>query len=266
MADEIVLERSGAVATLVLNRPAKHNAITSGMYQELPDHVRQVEEDDDARVLIVRGAGERAFASGADISEFERVRGNAEDAKVYNRHVAAAEQALARLSKPSIAMVRGYCIGGGCGLALACDLRFTDSSGRFGITPAKLGLVYGLESTKRLVDLVGPSQAKYILMSGRQIDAARAYRIGLVDQLYDADELEGATVSFATLLTRRAQLSVRAVKQIVGLILAGQTADDDATRTLRDSSFDSADYAEGVRAFLEKREPRWARGDEADER
>lgn len=259
MADEIILERSGAVATLVLNRPAKHNAITQGMYQDLPQYVRQVEDDDDARVLVVRGAGERAFASGADISEFERVRGNSADAKVYNRHVAAAEHALAGLSKPSIAMVRGYCIGGGCGLALACDLRFADGSSRFGITPAKLGLVYGLESTKRLVDLVGPAQAKYILMSGRQIDAARAYQIGLVDQLYDADELEEATFSFATLLTRRAQLSVRAVKQVVGLILAGQTADDDATRALRDSSFDSPDYAEGVRAFLEKREPRWAR-------
>lgn len=257
MSDALLLERSGEVATLVLNRPERHNAITSAMYKTLPDYVRQVEEDREVKVLVVRGAGERAFASGADIGEFERVRANAADAKVYNQHVADAEAALATLAKPTIAMVHGYCIGGGCGLAMACDLRFSGETGRFGITPAKLGLVYSLESTKRLVDLVGPSRAKYVLMSGQQIPARRAYEIGLVDQIHPADEVERATYDLAHLLTTRAQYSVRAVKRMVRLICQGQSHDDEETRALRNDSFDTEDYAEGVRAFLERREPRF---------
>lgn len=255
MTDELLLDRSDEVATLTLNRPRKHNAITFEMYENLPGLVAQVEEDRAVKVLVVRGAGERAFASGADISEFERVRANAADAKVYNDRVAATERAIAGLSKPTIAMVHGYCIGGGCGLALACDFRFTDTAGRFGITPAKLGIVYSLESTKRLLDLVGPSNAKHILMSGRQVDARRAYEIGLVDQVHAPEEVEDVTMEFARLLCSRAQFSVRAVKQIIGMILAGQTHDDERTAKLRNDSFDTPDYAEGVRAFLEKREP-----------
>lgn len=255
MSDEILLERRGEVATLTLNRPDKRNAITLGMYQALPDHLRQVEQERDIKVLVLRGAGDKAFASGADIGEFEQVRATAADAQIYNQHVAAAERALAGLSKPSIAMVHGYCIGGGCGLATACDFRFSDETGRFGITPAKLGLVYSLESTKRLVDLAGPATAKYILMSGRQLPAQRAYEVGLVDQIHAAGDLHEATREFADLLTTRAQYSVRAVKQIVRRIEAGQSYDDEETERLRNDSFDTDDYAEGVRAFLERREP-----------
>ncbi|MQA85887.1 MAG: enoyl-CoA hydratase [Streptosporangiales bacterium] len=257
MADELVLNRSGDVATLTLNRPDKHNAITYEMFRNLPEVVREAAEDRAVKVLVVRGAGEKAFASGADISEFERVRANSADARVYNQYVAAAEQAITRLAKPTIAMVRGYCIGGGCGLALACDLRFADTTARFGITPAKLGIVYSLESTKRLVDLVGPAQAKYILMSGQQIDARRAHGIGLVDELHEPAEFEEATLGFARLLCSRSQYSVRAVKHMVGLILAGQVEDDEETRQLRSVAFDTPDFAEGVRAFREKREPRF---------
>ena len=159
------------------------------------------------------------------------------------------------MSKPTIAMVHGYCIGGGCGLALACDLRFVDERARFGITPAKLGLVYSLDSTKRLVDVVGPSRAKWILMSGQLVTADRAHQIGLADEVVPTDDLEKLTYEFAELLCTRAQFSIRATKQIVARILAGQTEDDEATRDLRNSSFDTDDYAEGVRAFLEKRPP-----------
>jgi len=152
-------------------------------------------------------------------------------------------------------MVHGYCIGGGCGLALACDLRFVDERASFGITPAKLGLVYSLDSTKRLVDVVGPSRAKWILMSGQLVNAERAHQIGLADEVVPTDDLEKLTYEFAELLCTRAQFSIRATKQIVTRILAGQTEDDEATRDLRNSSFDTDDYAEGVRAFLEKRPP-----------
>ena len=253
--EDLVVERSGAIATLVLNRPDSHNAVRLGMYEALPALLSEVDQDRDVKVLVVRGAGQKAFASGADISEFREVRANAETARAYNERVAAAELALEGLSKPSIAMVHGYCIGGGCGLALACDLRFVDERASFGITPAKLGLVYSLDSTKRLVDVVGPSRAKWILMSGQRVDAERAHQIGLADEVVPTDDLEKLTYEFAELLCTRAQFSVRATKQIVTRILSGQTEDDEATRDLRNSSFDTDDYAEGVRAFLEKRPP-----------
>jgi enoyl-CoA hydratase/carnithine racemase len=253
--EDLVVERSGAVATLVLNRPDSHNAVRLGMYEALPDLLAEVDGDQAVKVLVVRGAGQKAFASGADISEFREVRANAETARAYNERVAAAELALEGMSKPTIAMVHGYCIGGGCGLALACDLRFVDERARFGITPAKLGLVYSLDSTKRLVDVVGPSRAKWILMSGQLVNADRAHQIGLADEVVPTDDLEKLTYEFAELLCTRAQFSIRATKQIVTRILAGQTEDDEATRDLRNSSFDTDDYAEGVRAFIEKRPP-----------
>lgn len=255
MTDHLLLSRSGAVATLTLNRPERHNAITLDMFRALPTVLAELDADDAIKVVVLRGAGRRAFASGADIAEFEEVRGDAASARVYNDDVAVAEQALRDLTKPTIAMIHGYCIGGGCGLALAADLRFGDTRTRMAITPAKLGLVYSLDSTRRLVDLVGPSRAKWILMSGEQMDAHEAHRLGLLDDLQPAESLEGHTYDFARLLTTRAQYSVRAAKQIVNRIVAGQIAEDEFTTDLRNSSFDTADYAEGVRAFLDKREP-----------
>jgi enoyl-CoA hydratase/carnithine racemase len=258
MSDEILVERDDSIATVVLNKPASHNAISLSMYQRIPQVLDALDADREVKVIVVRGAGTRSFASGADISEFEQVRGNATAAKAYNEHVAAAEHALERTTKPTIAMVHGYCIGGGCGLALACDLRFADERSRFGITPAKLGLVYSLESTKRLVDVVGPSRAKWILFSGQPVYADDALRLGLIDELVPADDLEKHTYEFARLITTRAQFSVRSSKRIVDLVLAGQTADDDVTTEIRNSSFDTDDYAEGVRSFLEKRPPRFS--------
>ena len=168
-----------------------------------------------------------------------------------------AEARLAALTKPTIAMVQGPCIGGGCGLAVACDLRFSDTTGRFGITPANLGLVYSLPATKRLVDLVGPARAKYILFSGRHVPAERALEIGLVDELFEPHELADAVTAFAETVASRAQFSVRSTKRMVHLIMAGQTADNEETRKLRLDSFATDDYREGVRAFLEKRDPRF---------
>ncbi|MGH3664853.1 MAG: enoyl-CoA hydratase-related protein [Egibacteraceae bacterium] len=257
MADELYLERDGDVAILVLNRPEKRNAIRLDMYQRLPQLLREVATDPDILVLVVRGGGERTFSAGADISEFRTVRADSDDARVNNAAVAEAENALAGLDKPTIAMVHGHCIGGGCGLALACDFRFSDPDGRFGITPAKLGLVYSLESSKRLVDLVGPSQAKYILLSGEQLPADRALRLGLVNEVVGADQLAVRTAEFAALLASRAQFTVRSMKEIVRRISAGQAADDAATTELRDASFDTDDYAEGVAAFLERRPPKF---------
>jgi enoyl-CoA hydratase/carnithine racemase len=257
VSDQILVERAGAVATVVLNRPRSHNAITIDMYRELPGVLAGLDADADVKVVVLRGAGRKAFASGADISQFERERGDAEKARSYNEHVAAAERALDTMAKPTVAMIHGYCIGGGAGLALACDLRFADDNSRFAITPAKLGLVYSLESTKRVVDLVRPSRATWILVSGQQIAAERALQLGLVDEVLPVDELERHTYEFAEVVTTRAQFSVRMGKEMVRRVVAGQLADDEETLAIRNSSFDTGDYAEGVRAFLEKRPPRF---------
>jgi len=255
MTDDLILDRAGAVATLTLNRPQTHNAINLGMYEAIPGLIESVAKDPEIKVLVLRGAGEKAFASGADISEFREVRGDADSARAYNERVAAAEQAIEGLEKPTIAMIHGYCIGGGLGLALACDLRFADDRVRMAITPSKLGLVYSLESTKRVVELVGPSRAKWILMSGQQMRGARVLELGLADELTTPEELEAMTYEFAELVCSRAQFSVRSAKTIVGRVLAGQVTDDEFTTELRNSSFDTEDYAEGVRAFLGKRAP-----------
>jgi len=254
-SEELLLQRDGEVATLVLNRPESRNAIRLDMYRALPELLEGLDRDPGIKVIVVRGAGEKSFASGADITEFREVRADADGARLYNRAVEAAERALEGLRKPTIAMVHGYAIGGGAGLALACDLRFADERARIGITAARLGLVYSLESTKRLVDLVGPAQAKWILMSGEHVHADRALDLGLFNEVVPAEELARVTYDFAELLCSRAQVTVRAVKEIVRHIVAGQAEDDEVTRELRNSSFDSDDYAEGVRAFLEKRAP-----------
>jgi enoyl-CoA hydratase/carnithine racemase len=257
MSDHLLVERQGAVATVVLNKPQSHNAISIDMYRDLPGIVAELDADPSVKVIVLRGAGQKSFASGADISEFEQERSDATKARNYNKHVAAAEQAIEGLSKPTIAMIHGYCIGGGAGLAFSADLRFGDDRTAMAITPAKLGLVYSLESTKRLVDLAGPSRAKWILMSGQKMSADEALRVGLLDEVATVDDLDTHTYDFAQLLTSRAQFSVRAAKTIVNRIVAGQTTEDSVTTDLRNTSFDTADYAEGVRAFLEKRTPRF---------
>jgi enoyl-CoA hydratase/carnithine racemase len=255
MSDHLVVERRDAVATVILNRPESHNAINVAMYGDLPDVVGALDADPTVKVIVMRGAGTRSFASGADISEFEAERSDAVKAKAYNEKVAAAEHAIEELTKPSIAMIHGYCIGGGAGLALACDIRFADRAAKFAITPAKLGLVYSLESSKRMVDLVGPSRTKWILYSGLQIPADRAYELGLFDEVVDADDLEELTYGFADTVCSRAQFSVRAGKVMVDKVVAGQVRDDDATIDLRNSSFDTEDFTEGVQAFMAKRSP-----------
>jgi enoyl-CoA hydratase/carnithine racemase len=249
----LTLLRTGTIATLTLNRPHARNAISFEMYKSLPGLLSEVEADIDIKVLIVRGAGEAAFAAGADIKEFRTLRADGAGARIYNAAVALAEHSIAGLSKPTIAMVHGFCIGGGCGLALACDFRIADTKSAFGITPARLGLVYSLESTKRLIDVVGPAEASFILFSGRHVDAARALRTGLANELHEPEDLVAATFALASEISQRAPLSLRRTKEIIQLIQMGQVSDDAHTIKLRNSSFDSLDYSEGVAAFLEKR-------------
>ncbi len=173
MNDGIDFHIDGEVARLTFNRPDKMNAITHDMWSAIPDVVAAVEGDPGAKVLVVTGAGPH-FSAGADIGEFRALRSTAEGAAVYDKAVTAAVQALSSLRKPSVAMVHGNCIGGGCQLAVACDFRFAAADARFGITPAKLGIVYDFLSTRQLVALIGPANARYLLLSAQLVDAEKA--------------------------------------------------------------------------------------------
>ncbi|GAA4412075.1 enoyl-CoA hydratase-related protein [Actinokineospora soli] len=255
VSEHLVLSTDGPVATLTIDRPAKRNALSYEMWSAIPGIAATVAADPAVRALVIRG-GEN-FSAGADISEFTDLRRDAEGARRYQVAIHAATSALTDLPKPTIAAITGFCIGGGCELALACDLRLATDDARFGITPAKLGIVFSLPSTKQLVDVVGPSWAKQILYTADIVDAATALRIGLVNELHPADALAKRAHDLAELMATRSQVTIRGAKSIIGRITDGETAEDDAVLALYEGSVTSADYAEGVAAFLEKRTPRF---------
>lgn len=251
----LTLEFEDAVATLTIDRPAKRNAMSYEMWSALPDLLGKVEADESVRALVIRGTDH--FSAGADISEFTTLRADAEGARRYNAVVHAGERSIARLSKPVVAAVTGVCVGGGCEIALACDVRIAADDARFGITPAKLGIVYNLTSTKRLVDAVGPAWASQILFTAELVDAPTALRIGLVNELHPAGDVVARATALAATMASRAQVSVRGSKAIIGRVLDGHHAEDDTVRAMYENSVTSTDYAEGVRAFLDKRAPRF---------
>ena len=255
--EHLLINVVGPVATLTLNRPEQRNALSLKMYNQIPELLAQLNADTTIAALIVRGADMRAFSAGADIAEFTAVRAGTDGARRYNAAVAEAERAITGFPAPTIAMVHGFCIGGGCGLALSCDVRLADTAAVFGITPARLGFAYSLESTKRVIDLAGPAEASYLLFSGRHVTAERALRVGLINEVHSPDALERATYELAVEISERAPMSLRATKEIIGLVRAGQVQDDDHTTALRNDLFSSNDYHEGVRAFLGKRPPRF---------
>jgi enoyl-CoA hydratase/carnithine racemase len=249
----IALEVAGAVATLTIDRPAKRNAMSFEMWSALPGLLGEVEADDGVRALVVRGTDH--FSSGADISEFTTLRADPDGARRYGAAVHAGERSIAELPKPTIAAVTGVCVGGGCEIALACDIRVAAGDARFGITPAKLGIVYNATSTKRLVDAVGPAWARQILFTGEIIDAETALRIGLVNELHPAPARRAAEL--AETMASRARVSVLGAKTIIDRIIHGHLEEDESVHALYEASVTSDDYAEGVRAFLEKRSPRF---------
>ncbi len=256
MNDGIDFHIDGEVARLTFNRPDKMNAITHDMWSAIPDVVAAVEGDPGAKVLVVTGAGPH-FSAGADIGEFRALRSTAEGAAVYDKAVTAAVQALSSLRKPSVAMVHGNCIGGGCQLAVACDFRFAAADARFGITPAKLGIVYDFLSTRQLVALIGPANARYLLLSAQLVDAEKARQLGLVNEVVEPSRLEEATTEFVRTLRSRSQTAIRGMNEIIERILSGQRESDAEIERIRSDAVHSADYAEGVAAFLERRPPRF---------
>lgn len=250
------LEKEGQAARLLIDRVDKRNAFNQEMWELLPQLLEEAMADDDVRVLLV-GSAQRdtAFCAGADIREFSTGSQDADWRAKNQAAIVRVQNELARAPKPTIAVIDGDCVGGGCGIALACDIRIAGPSARFGITPAKLGLVYSLFDTKLLVDVVGPSQAKRILYTAQLIDAAEAARIGLITQL--SDDPHSAALEMARSMASVSSHSQRESKKIIRRILDGQADDDAETTALFAAAFDGADFKEGVSAFLEKRKPQF---------
>lgn len=249
----LLLAVAGGVATVTLNRPDKHNAITLAMWEAFAPLLARLGEDPDVDVVVLRGPPGGPFSAGADISEFTTLRSTPDSAQRYGEAVTAGERAILTCPTPTIAMVEGFAIGGGAQVALACDLRVAAPEARFGITPSKLGIVYALQSTARLVEVVGPAWASWVLMTGELVDAATALRIGLVHEV--AADVEGRTARLAQTLASRARVSLRGAKALIAAAASGQRADDDEVRRHYHDSLHSPEYAEGVAAFLAKRAP-----------
>lgn len=252
-AGVIYVERSDAIGKIVLNRPDKRNAMSEGMWAAVPGAVTLLDADPNVRVIILTSSSPDAFSAGADISELEVIASDPDRRESNQKAIKDAQHSLARAKKPTIAQIWGACVGGGCGLAIHCDFRFAANTSRFAITPAKLGIVYPLSDTKQLLGLVGPSNAKSILFTGRMFNAEEALGMGLVDGIYAASALENYVADFADQISQASQYSVQHMKRFVQRVLDGQTEEDDVTEAVfRDAQL-GEDAAEGLRAFLEKR-------------
>ncbi|HEX4196273.1 MAG TPA: enoyl-CoA hydratase [Caulobacteraceae bacterium] len=254
--DRLVGRKDGAIGWMTFNNPLRRNAVSVDMWQAIPEVLAEFEADPAIRVIVFTGAGDKAFASGADISQFAEHRADREANEIYSAHSAEANRAMVRLSKPSIAMIRGYCIGGGMAVALTCDMRICSEDARFAIPAARLGLGYGFDGLKALADLVGPSFAKEIMFTARQFDAAEALRIGLVNRVASSGELEAAVRDTAAMIARNAPLTVKAAKMAVREAMKDPDRRqlDEVSKAI-DACFQSQDYAEGRTAFMEKRDP-----------
>lgn len=252
---QIQVERQDGVATLTVCHPERRNAMTLAMWQQLAAALREL-EGTGVRVLVLTGAGSRAFVSGADISEFDQARDGEAAVAGYNQAVAQAQRMLAEFSAPTVALIQGACMGGGIGLALACDLRYASASARFRMPAARLGLGYSLADMRRLVDVVGAASAFELFYTARVLDAEQAERRGLVHERYADDDFARQTQARVRGIAANAPLSLRAAKAaILATMNPPAPARTEAIDALVRQCFDSADYAEGRRAFAEKRDP-----------
>lgn len=253
----IHLEVKGPVAWITIDNPAKRNAISLDMWRQLD--ARLAEIGDDNRCIVVRGAGEKAFASGADISEFTEHRRSPEDVATYDE---AADAAMARvhdMPQPTVAMISGHCLGGGVALALSCDIRLADEASQFAVPAARLGVGYGASGLKKLLDAVSMPVAMDIMVSARRYSALEALAMGLVNRVYPAEALAREVEEYAMAIARNAPLTVRAAKRTIKeLCRTNPVADLELCGGLTANCFASDDYLEGARAFMEKREPHFS--------
>jgi len=256
MTDKVLSRKEAGVGFVTFNNPARHNAVSLEMWQAAKRILDDFAADGEVRVVVLTGAGERAFVSGADISKFASERASLEAQRAYDRTTAATFNSVYEFPKPTIAMIRGYCLGGGLGVATCCDLRICSDNSTFAVPAAKLGVGYGYGGLKRLVDIVGPSYAKEIFYTARQFDAQEAYAMGLVNRVVPAAELERHVRSITDMISANAPLTIKAVKVTVGEIVKDEAKRDVArAEQLVEQCFTSRDYTEGRTAFMEKRKP-----------
>ncbi len=252
----MIAEKAGPVGRLVFNKPQKHNATSTDMWEAIPVILDEFEKDPAIRVVVVTGAGDKAFVSGADISEFEKARNTPEQVAYYDKIGEVANARLHKFSKPTIARIRGYCIGGGLAVALLCDIRIASNVSRFGVPAARLGLGYRASGLKILTDLVGPSHAKEIFFTARHFSAQEAFGMGLMTRIVPDAELDSYVDNYCKLFGENAPLTMHAAKRTIEeLTRLDGKPDFDRLSKLVKQCFDSEDYKEGRTAFMEKRKP-----------
>jgi enoyl-CoA hydratase len=258
-ADGKILQSvTDGVGVITFNNPEKRNAMSLDMWEGLGHALVELRDDPAVRVVIMVGAGDKAFVSGADISQFEKTRHNAEASEEYSKKSAAQRALLADYPKPIIACIRGFCLGGGMQVAMLADIRIASENSQFGIPAAKLGIAYGFDGLKHLVSLVGPSWARLLMYTGMRIDSAEAVRIGLVDRVMPDAELWNATTEIARTISGNAPLAIQAAKITIAQVLKDPDKRDmNAIRDIGTACMDSEDFREGRQAFMEKRKPKF---------
>jgi enoyl-CoA hydratase/carnithine racemase len=253
-----IFETDGPLAILTFNRPDARNAMTWEMYEALVDTCDRVDGDADVRVLILRGAGGKAFVAGTDIAQFQNFR-NRDDGLKYEERLDHVLDRLERVTKPTIAQVQGVAAGGGCAIALTCDLRVATPESTFGIPIARtLGNCLSAASYSRLVDLVGPGVVKDLLFTGRLVSGTEAQTLGMVNRVVSADEIEGTVRELAATIAANAPLTLRATKEMIRRVLAKRRLPAGEDADIVEMCYTSHDFREGVTAFLEKRKPKWS--------
>jgi enoyl-CoA hydratase/carnithine racemase len=249
-------EARGAIGWLIWDNPSKLNALSPGMYEDALSVVETYAADPAIKVVVMRGAGRKAFISGADIKSFDKTRANAESTRLARGASEQLRLQLLNLEKPLIAMIYGYCLGGGLGMALNADLRFASSDAQFSVPAAVRGVAYAPEGLKSLVDLVGPSVAKDIMFSARRLKSDEALRVGLINRVVDAEELEAETIAYAETLAANAPLSIRASKFFINQLGLERAQRDEAhMNAMQREAENSDDFKEATRSFIEKRKP-----------
>ncbi|TMQ22175.1 MAG: enoyl-CoA hydratase [Candidatus Rokuibacteriota bacterium] len=256
---KLLVEKDGPIGWIIFNQPEKRNAVSQEMWELMPDYVHDLATDDAIRVVVLRGAGDQAFVAGADISQFKDRRRNMADEEEYRRISGRGQDALAALSKPLLAMIYGYCVGGGVSIAITCDIRLAADDARFGVPAARLGLGYHYHGMEKLMKLVGPAYTKEIFSTARtDFSAQDALRMGLVNQVVPRGELERFTRDYALTIARNAPLTLRSAKATVEqLVKPAGDRDLALLDKLIADCFNSQDYQEGVKAFSEKRRPQF---------
>jgi len=250
----MIARKDGAVGWLTFNNPERRNAVSVDMWEAIPRVFAAFQADAEVRVIVLTGAGDKAFISGADISQFDKTRGTQDAVQRYEEIAEGAQMAIAGSDKPVIAMIRGFCIGGGLNVANFCDLRIASDDSRFAIPAAKMGLGYRASSMKVLVDNVGPAFAREIMLTARQFTAAEAKEMGILHRVTTRENLESVVKEYCDMISANAPLTMRAAKKIIREV-SKSDYDVEACRALVRECMDSEDYKEGRKAFMEKRKP-----------